>query len=365
MISQSIQPLTGETPNLRFKAVSLLGSASGMPSEMPPSNNMGAQITAPSENRVLIDWLSWTLKVIDPHEAIALSGLSFFDFTPCNYGGMGYKSSLRSGNVVVFYDGSEGMGCHISMTGQGCRQFEHYKGVEHCWYQLFHNLFSINANITRIDLAIDNVDGCLQLEKLEDAIRNKHIKTRFKKSLITEGIDLTDKSENLGKTIYLGSPQSRLKIRFYDKAAQLNIKSHWVRCELQCMAERAMEAVKHLLQSKNIGHIAVAALNQVFAVVNLDDSNKSRCTLKGWWSNWLLTTEKIRLSVSKAIRLVDETMQHIEKQYSASLSMIKKYLGVASFNDYMTNLIKLGNEKMTRKHDYIIQSSRLLTEYPF
>lgn len=365
MKSLSIQLLTAKAPNLRFKAVSPSNTASGIPVEMPPSNNMGAQITAPAENRVLIDWLAWTLKVVDPHEAIRLSGLDCLEFSAASGGGMGYKSSLRSGNVVVFYDGNEGMGCHISMSGQGCRQYEAFKDTQHCWYQLLHNLKSIDVKFSRIDLAIDNVDGCLQLDKLESAIRTKHIRSRFKKGLLNEGLNLTDSTDQLGKTIYLGSPQSRLKIRFYDKAAQLQIKSHWVRCELQCMAERASEVVKHLLKSVEVGTIAVAALNNCFAVINLDDSNKSRCSLQEWWSTWITTTDKLRLTATKGIRLVDETIQHIKKQYSASFAMIKKFLGVASFHDFMHELLETGTEKLTRKHEMIIACSRLETDYPF
>ncbi len=332
---------------------------------MPPSNNMGALITAPEENRVLIDWLAWSLKVVCPHEAIKLSGLDCLDFSASGIGGMGYKSSLRSGNIVVYYDGNDGMGCHISMTGQGCRQYEAFKNHSNCWFQLLHKLDENKVSFTRIDLAIDNVDGSLQLDKLENAIRSKQIRTRFKKGMLNEGLNLTDSTDELGKTIYIGQPTSRLKIRFYDKAAQLSIKSHWVRCELQCMAERAKEAIKHIIKTDNVGLIAVSALNQYFSVINLDDSNKSRCTLQDWWSTWLSTSEKLRLTTSQALRLVDETIQHIKKQYSTSFAMIKKYLGVAEFHGFVHELIETGNDKLTRKHDYIIRSSRLLIELPF
>lgn len=132
---------------------------------------MGALITSapeiPLKNQVLIDWLSWTVKTVDPYQAIEISGLRCLAFQPCEYGGMGYKKSLRSGNIVVFYDGAEDMGCHVSMTGQGCRQYEAFKGTNHCWYQLLVSLAAAGAKFTRLDLAVDNVDGALDLRKLE------------------------------------------------------------------------------------------------------------------------------------------------------------------------------------------------------
>ena len=343
-----------------------------------PSNNMGAQSTSPRknasmgclitkevqiplENRCLIDWLAWTIKTDNPHEAIKLSGFSCLSFTQSKSGGMGYKSSLRSGNIVVYYDGAENMGCHISMTGQGCRQFEAAKGVNHSWYQLFHALKSVNANITRLDLAVDTVDGSFCLDKLEHACRTKTVRSLFKGGSIIQKLSFTDKVDN-GRTIYIGSPSSRLKIRFYDKAAQLDLNTHWVRCELQLMAERAQEAVKHLLASVELGQLAVSALNQYFAVINLDDSNKSRCSLQDWWAAWLTTTDKLKLTTMKAIKLVNEIMEHVKRQYSATFAMIKKHLGVVDMHEYVKDLIETGKDRMNKKHELILACSALECE---
>lgn len=333
---------------------------------MPPSNNMGAEITAPvapEENQVLIDWLSWTLKVVDPLEAIALSGLDSMDFVKSSGGGLGYKSSMRAGNVVVYYDGNDGMGCHISMTGQGCRQYEASKGTRHCWYQLLVHLKDVKANFTRLDLAIDNVDGALDLDKLWEVIEKKSVRTKFKSGQLIKGFSLNRGEESKeGETIYLGSKTSRFRIRFYHKAAQLKIDGHWVRCELQCMAERAIEAVNHMLRGVEPGHLAVCALNNYFTPINEDDSNISRCTIQSWWSAWITTTDKLKLSTSKAIKLVDEVMDHIKRQYSASFAMCRKFLGVASFHSFVGDLVDTGKEKLTKKHELIMASSRLCTE---
>ena len=140
---------------------------------------MGAEITAPvapGENQVLIDWLSWTLKTLDPDKAIEDSGLKMVPFTDIKGGCMGYKKTKRSGNITVYYDGSDNMGCHIVMSGQGCRQYETYKKTKHCWYQLLLLLTANGASITRMDIAVDNVDGNLDLDLLQQAIDKKEIR---------------------------------------------------------------------------------------------------------------------------------------------------------------------------------------------
>lgn len=327
---------------------------------VPPSNNMGAEITAPLVNRVLIDWFSWTVKVLDPHEAINMSGLSALSFTESKGGGMGYKRTLRSGNIVVFYDGSENMGCHISMSGEGCRLYESVQRVKHCWYQLLHRLASIGATITRVDVAMDNVDGSLDLDKLMDAIKSKSVRSRFRGGHKIEKFTFTDDEEN-GRTIYLGSPSSRIKFRFYDKAAQYHIECHWVRCELQLMAERAQEFAQYLIKGMLIGEIACSVLNNYFSVINKDDINISRCSLAAWWAAWLTNYQRISLTVAKSLRIVPQVIDHIKRQYSASFALCREYLGVVSFHEFVHDLISTGKEKMTKKHQHILQSTYIET----
>lgn len=356
---------------------------------MPPLNNMGAQITCapdtpdmgclvtnkiqkPLENEALVDWCAWTLPFVsDPYEAIKISGLKCLDFQPHEFGGMGYKKSLRAGNVVVFYDGAENMGVHVSMTGQGCRQYEGVKGTSNCWYQLLlllHNQNHISPGslkIKRFDVAIDNVDGQLNLDALETCIRNNEIRSLFKGGKLIEKLSFSDEKQNLGKTIYVGSDTSRLKCRFYDKAAQLQIEGHWVRAEIQFMAERAHEATLALIRGLSPGDIVARTLNQYFTLINRDDSNKSRCTTKDWWSAWLQTTEKLKLTTRKAIKYVSEVVEHVVRQYAPTFAMFRKYFGVVGFHELVTDLVENGKGKLSKKHEMIMACSRLTTELPF
>lgn len=331
----------------------------------PPSNNMGAEnicSLAPVSNRVLIDWFAFTVPVSDPLEAIEKSGLKSMEFIE-GHGSMGYKKSLRCGNVVVFFDGAENMGCHVSLTGQGCRQYEAYVAKSNCWYDLMHRVEAIGAHATRIDYAIDNVDGALDLDKLKDAVDSKDVRSRFRGGQEVKNFTFSrEDTDDQGRTIYMGAKTSRIKIRFYDKAAQMKLDTHWVRCEIQCMAERAQESIKHLLKNVEIGELAVAILNNYFAPINSESINKSQCTMQSWWESWLITTEKIRLSVAKAIKEVDEVMDFLKRQYSPTFAMVKKYLGVARFSDFMSEMIDNGKERMGTRHEMMLACSNLPTE---
>lgn len=336
-------------------------------SEATPLNNMGSEnttpagVVAPAANRVLIDWLSWTLKVNDPYEAIEISGLRDLSFSAVGFGGMGYKQSLRAGNVVVYFDGSDTMGCHVSMTGQGCRQFEAANGYDDCWRILLERLTAAGVNFTRLDLAIDNVDRGLDLDMVEGAIRSYEVRSRFHSAQILENLSLSQSDKNLGRTIYVGAKTSRVKIRFYDKAAQMRLDgAYWVRCELQCMAERAASVVGHILGGYAVGDVAVRVLNHYFSLIDLDDSNKSRCPLKAWWLAWLQTTESLRLTTAKAIHVIERTMDFVKQQYAPTLAMFRKYLGAAAFSDFVHGCLDNGRERLSSKHEKQITISRLI-----
>ena len=243
---------------------------------------MGAEtltVSVPRQNCSLIDWLAFTFKdVTDPDVALERAGFDSLDFVPSSVGGLGYKLSKRSGNIVVYYDGNVDMGCHISMTGQGCRQFEAVgknSDKSNQWYLFLHLLCSVGASFSRLDIAIDNVDGALNLSYLKNHIDNKQVRTRFKSGQHIKGFSFLADSPKSGETIYLGSKQSRFKVRFYDKAAERGISGvHWVRCELQCMKERADTMIEHLLKAHcDFGAVAAAALNNYFVPIESNSTD--------------------------------------------------------------------------------------------
>jgi phage replication initiation protein len=337
---------------------------------MPPSSNTGAEnISAlvPVENRVLIDWLAWTVPVTDVDAAISMCGLSFLDWSESGHGGMGYRASRRAGHIVVFYDGAENMGVHFSMSGQGCREFEgrltNDKNRVALWYRFLHGIQAANSKIARLDLAIDTVDGSLPLDLVEASIRSGRNQSRFRSSHKYEELPMGNEVKPLGKTIYLGSPTSRIKVRFYDKLAESGIVAasgqSWVRAEIQAMGERASEAVALICKGVEVGRLAAGVLNNYFRPINSESVNKSQCTTQEWWALWISTTEKIRLSTAKAVRYITDVMDYLKYTYGATLATIRKFLGVTAFSDFIYDCLSVGSERMRRKHEEMILISNL------
>lgn len=344
----------------------------------PPFNNMGVQITDcsllpskivfPSENRIIIDWLKITyLDIQSPDIAIERLGLNPELFVIRPQGGNGYKSAVAFGGITVLFDGAHNMGVHINITGEGCRLYEaQYK--DNPWLTLLTECLEHNANIPRLDLAHDNVDGTLSLELLQQDINNHNVRTRFRRGKITQ--DLTYHDEDLapiGKTINLNkSRQSLVVPRFYDKAAQYGLDGHWIRAEIELKNERAKETIKHLIAGENIGKLFFAILNNCFAVINKDDSNISRCSLKQWWSEWLLTTQKLRLTVAKKLKKIADVVTWLQKSVAPSLAMIREFYDPEQAVAIMKGIFYTGKCRLGKRHHKIIfNSSEQSTDLPF
>lgn len=332
--------------------------------QTPPTSNTGAQITAPSENRCIIDWFAFTFKNIsDPYEVADLMRLPRGLFTDLERGGMGYKKKIQFNNISIYHDGSDGMGCHVEMSGQGCRDYEAHKQD---WRTLISLIELQKGHMTRLDIAIDTVDDSLKLTHINSAIRSGHLRTKFTKYRKNESGTITAHGiTGKSRSVYFGSGTSRVQFRIYDKAAQLGLDLKWLRFELQLRDDRADVAAGLIVRRENLGHIAAGVINQYLSFINKDDSNKSRCSLKSWWSSWLSTSEKLKLTTAKAIKVLSEVQDYIKKQYAPTLAMLKKGLGVSTFYDFIKETIDEGFNRMTRKHDDIILCSRLATELPF
>jgi phage replication initiation protein len=325
----------------------------------PSNEDQTKKILVPEKNRILIDWFSGTfLHTENPQEVIKLLGLSEKLFTPRPKSANGYKQALACGNITIFFDGQKDMGVNFVMSGDGCRQYE-AQFTDSPWIRLIGSLIFYEGNICRFDLANDIINGIMPLGRLEECIRAKQVRTRFKRGKKTEDLTYSENdTDPCGLTINLNkSRQSLVFIRFYDKAAQNNLDCSWIRSEIEFKGERALIAATALFNSMPAGELFFAVMNNYFTIINLDDSNKSRCTTQDWWQTWLEHTNKVKLTVAKAIKTIEKVRQWFFKSCAPSLAMIKEHCGMSAFNDFVSDLLYDGGKRMSMKHEQILFAS--------
>lgn len=295
-----------------------------------------------TENIILIDWFTFTIRgdLPDLKEVISFLGLTSANFVERN-GHYGYRSALYLGGIWIMYDGRDGMGLCVEMSGQGCRQFETSSLIS------FAELFEkVTANleryhVTRLDVAFDDIDkegsGLLDIVKIcKSAYQGRYI-SKFSKSH-PEVECVTDEKGHVTRahSCYFGAPSSEVRIRFYDKAQERGgLDYHWVRCELQLRDEKALA---YLQQKVCWGERFYGVLNNYlrFIIPNKSDTNRRRWSSPSWWEKFLLYCNRISLYTAKG---VDYNLTRLERyiidQCGNSIETYIKCVGELKFKEML------------------------------
>lgn len=325
----------------------------------PPYYNMGVQPTKeqrknPTDNRIsedlicLFDWLSFTIKKNISIDIIISDFLKMNsdDFIELDRGNYGYKRQVANGNVRIYFEGKEDMGIHVQLSGQGCRQIE--ESLQGDWLTLFKKIIDVEGTFTRLDLAVDDFIGLLDIEKIQKKTKRKEYVSRFTNWEIRTSCK--NDSDKYGKSVYFGSAKSDIRLRFYDKAAEQELENlHWVRTELQLRNERANVAIQLYLTGKSIGEIVAGVLKNYIRFVNpSSDSNKWRWKTSKFWDEFIAGAEKLKLTMGQKKKTLDDVCAWINKTVSPSLALIV----MASEGDLsvIEKMIIEGRKRLRPKH---------------
>lgn len=317
--------------------------------------------------RACVDWAQATFKSVkNPQKIIEIIGLEYDDFVEVESGMYGYKKQLRSGSISILYDGSDDMGIHLQMTGQGCRQYETSSSLD--WKGFFLKCFEYDATFTRIDIAIDDIAYVgeklyFTLPMLIRKLKDGEVRSRFKKAKYITTVRIED-GEELGSTLYFGQPSSDIQLRFYEKnyerlavGKELEEKlTGWNRTEIQARRERANALALYILNEDQIGTIAAGVLrNYISFCVRDNDTNKARWKVCKWWDKFLGDVEPLKLTLIAPDKTIERTIAWLDNSVAPSLAMV--FTALDGDLDKIKELIINGQERMTK------EQLRLAKEY--
>lgn len=270
-----------------------------------------------AENIVIFDWLSFTSKIHTPQELMDALGLSQFKWTQTK-GGKGYRDRFYFNAISIHYNGRDDMGVWVEISGQGCRAFESLSGVS--WERLFFFIRENGLKITRLDIAYDDHTGVLPMSRI---VQDTQCGMFIGRSEYWETV-LSSK----GSTVQIGSSQSKVVIRIYDKAAERKCEdgTHWIRCEIQLRDDRALQFTKIPMP---IGQaFAGVLLNYLRYVEPSDeDTNRWRWPMTDYWMNLVDDAQRISIYRTPGMEYNEERLKNyvINQAGNAIDCMIKMY----------------------------------------
>ena len=341
----------------------------------------------------IIDYCMFRLKKdgengqnLELKDILNLLGLTADDFSAFTDVGAHnfYKHTYLYNNMRIYVPGddtADKMGFLVEMSGTGCRYLEsmYYKknNTVFSWSKFFNRIFKFCKNgydfkLNRIDFAFDDYNKKLNLDVIERCAKQNEVVTLFRRVDFCEDFDtvkfgiresLTKRS--LGKTVYFGSKKSNCFCRFYDKRAEQMRKynpnseeykkienmEHWVRFEIVFKREIAVRLFMSMitLNEKDFTDYLDKLINSYIRFINCDDSNVSRCSIKKWWSDFIGTVQRAKLTVAKKFEnYFFRCQEWIENTLSNTLLA---YISNVGFVNFYNLIMASGDEtKWKNKH---------------
>lgn len=322
--------------------------------------------------KVSIDWLSFTVFELSLPDAMELFGYTVSDFSKAPTGANGYKLRyVLSGHSVTFLsDGSAGMGIHVDVSGESVGAFllsfltacetEGFRPEDECYsldidetvLSALLKLINEYGHVTRLDVAIDDIGGrYFSVSDVVELRQCNQIVSKLRSARITKGLDCDD---NYGETFYLGSPKSEVMLRVYDKQAETNrklpqseqIQAPWVRWELQLRKERAKSVASMLANGLELGVVAVGVLGGYVRIINIDDSNRTRCSTHEVWELFLSDLQPLKLHQPIIEKTMDDKRNWLVKQVVPTLTAV--IMADGGSMEFIEDNLSQGLERMKR-----------------
>lgn len=320
------------------------------------------------DNKFLIDWFSFTSKIDSDNSILEVLGLSHFkDAFQLMYGFHGYKTRLYFDGISIHYCHAKNDGVWVEMSGQGCRNFETYSTTtfEKLFKVVLYNQENEDYHITRLDVAYDDFKKVIPLKKLADQILKEQFISKFSSKSLMPSMH----PGYQGITCDIGSSQSEVKFRVYDKAYERKFFKEieegftWTRWEIQLRNDRATSFIVQALEN-GVGNVFKGVIINLFRVVdvNKSDSDKRRWKTSKWFDKFIGNVEKV--SVFTPCK-TDYNLYKLERYvYTQAGNAVDTLIQIKGFENFVAEL-KASKSKTTPKYEELIKTykaSQTLTE---
>ena len=282
-----------------------------------------------------------------------------------DYGFYSYSEHYALGDIFVLCSHELDKGVLVELKGRGCRQFESYLlAQQRSWYEFFMDVLVAGGVMKRLDLAINDRVGILDIPKLKEKYKAGECISYFRMQKDYSGTEKcgNDTPKNTGETLYLGSTSSELYMCAYQKNYEQYVKNGTEiedteiknRFEIRMKNERAYYAVRDLLTYYDAEQTAFSIINQYVRFVDEEpDKRKNDWKLNDRWA-WFIgdNRQSLKLTTKPEPYTLDRTLRWVQRQVAPTLKMLKK-IDKGNGTDYMETIEQ--QAKLTEKHEMIIK----------
>ncbi len=326
-----------------------------------PTGSMAARHLTPGTNRGVVNttplttslhWLAATTQHVDTMTCVGfISDVLGYGPEVRPTGLSGYTATFKWFGGIRILDNEQrpDMGVMLLADGETC---DH-----HGFDQLAYIYQALQMTATRLDLAADHCRFTPSaLRRLWLADRVSTVCKPMKDALGPRQHHRTCKwdSSPTGDTFYMGSRKSTQFARCYNSRG-------FTRFEMELKQERAAQTMTALCEASPLSSTLGAAIAQFVKFVDLDDTNRHRCTVLPFWQKFLDALDN-----SGAITRLDprpdptpeRLINYIEHQVAPSLAVYEIIMGKTdNYDDVRRDLRRKGLEGCKSKHHALISQA--------
>ncbi|WP_394535295.1 replication initiation factor domain-containing protein [Lacticaseibacillus rhamnosus] len=288
------------------------------------------------------------------------------------HGFYGYSAMYIFSNIQVMVAPIDSnLGTLVEMKGQGCREFEGIL-LSHgeTWYDYFLRVDEAGGIFKRVDIAINDMVGLLNIPELVDKCLNNEcisVMRSFQGLQSGKLVDL-DKAGR-GNTLYVGTMKSDVYFCIYEKAAEQAAKRGIAiadtpiinRFEIRLKNERAIKVIESMLITRDAEKVAFGIITRYMRFVDeVPDKSRLKWPLNDRWAYFLgKGRQPIRLTTAPQPFDMNKTKAWLQKQVMPTLKVIKEidnYFGTTDLQ------LMIKDAELNDKHLKLIEQQTVGSE---
>ncbi|MFU0789111.1 MAG: XRE family transcriptional regulator [Virgibacillus proomii] len=287
-----------------------------------------------------------------------------------DYAFYSYLEQYVFGDIVVMVSPDEEKGCLLELKGKGCRQFENFLlAQQRNWFDFFIDVFRVGGVFKRLDLAINDKAGILDIPKLTRKCHQEECISVFRSFKSYRSGELVQREEKqaMGNTLYIGSLKSEVYFCIYEKDYEQYVKNGIPiedtetknRFEIRLKNERAYHAVADLMTYEDAGRTAFSIINRYLRFVDKDEKKRrSDWKMNKQWERFinLGSSRKLTLTTKPEPHTFEKTLSWLARQVAPTLKLAMKLDDINK-----TSVIKdmIDQAKLSKRHQKLLMQQAL------
>ena len=291
-----------------------------------------------------------------------------------DYGKYGYESKYVLGDINIMCSMQEHLGVLLELKGKGCRQMESYLLAQHrSWYEFLMDALVEGGVMKRLDLAINDMAGILDIPELTEKCNHEECISVFRSFKSYRSGELVRSNEQdrygMGNTLYIGSLKSEVYFCIYEKDYEQYAKYDIAiedtkiknRFEIRLKNERAYYAVRDLLTYHDAERTAFDIINRYMRFADKEvEKRRSEWQTNEKWAYFIGSDRgRLKLTTKPEPYTLTRTLNWISRQVAPTWKVLQK-IDSTNGTTYLKDI--LDHAKLTERHKKLIEQQTTSTE---